>query len=44
MLTHLQNAPDSTDALVPTGVLLAVAAGLLATGAAITQAITLRKA
>ncbi|MFF7379094.1 hypothetical protein ACIP4Q_28780 [Streptomyces massasporeus] len=44
MLTHLQNAPDSTVALVPTGVLLAVAAGFLVVGAAITQAITLRKA
>ncbi|MFF9490651.1 hypothetical protein [Streptomyces sp. NPDC014676] len=44
MLTHLQNASNSTDALVPTGVLLAVATGFLVVGAAITQAITLRKA
>lgn len=44
MLTHLQNASDSTDALVPTGVMLAVAIGFLAVGAAVTQAITLRKA
>ncbi|MFF7049677.1 hypothetical protein ACFY94_15110 [Streptomyces griseorubiginosus] len=44
MFTRLQNAPDSTDALVPTGVLLAVAAGFLVVGAAVTQAITLRKA
>ncbi|CAM5468047.1 hypothetical protein STENM223S_05077 [Streptomyces tendae] len=44
MLTHLQNASDSTDALVPTGVLLAVAAGFSVVGAAVTHAITLRKA
>ncbi|MFF9391899.1 hypothetical protein [Streptomyces griseoluteus] len=44
MLTHLQNASNSTDALVPTGVLLAVATGFLVVGATITQAITLRKA
>ncbi len=43
MLTHLQNASDSADVLVSTGLLLAVAAGLLAAGAAITHAITLRK-
>jgi hypothetical protein len=44
MLTHLQNTSDSTDALVPTAVLLAVAAGLLTVSTAVTQAITLRKA
>ncbi|MFI6209045.1 hypothetical protein ACIBAI_22000 [Streptomyces sp. NPDC051041] len=44
MLTHLQNAPDSADALVPTSALLAVAAGFLVVGAAITQAITRRNA
>ncbi|MEU1457390.1 hypothetical protein [Streptomyces avermitilis] len=44
MLTHLQNASDSTDALVPTGVLLAVAAGFLAVAVAITQTIIRRKA
>ncbi|GHK05685.1 hypothetical protein SY2F82_74820 [Streptomyces sp. Y2F8-2] len=43
MLTNLQNASDSADVLVSTGVLFAVAAGLLAAAAAITQAITLRK-
>ncbi|MEU9556292.1 hypothetical protein [Streptomyces fumanus] len=43
-LTHLQNASDSADALVPTAGPLAVAAGFLAVGAAVTQAITLRKA
>ncbi|GAA2432698.1 hypothetical protein [Streptomyces glaucus] len=44
MLTHLQNAPDSADALVPTSALLVVAAGFLVVGAAITQAITRRNA
>ncbi|MFF7759530.1 hypothetical protein [Streptomyces griseorubiginosus] len=44
MLTHLQNASDSADALAPTGALLAVAAGLLAVAVAMTQAITRRKA
>ncbi|MET7519782.1 hypothetical protein ABZS88_41695 [Streptomyces sp. NPDC005480] len=44
MLTHLQNASDSTDALVPTGVLLAAAAGFLAVAVAITQTIIRRKA
>lgn len=42
MLTHLQNAPDSADALVPMRALLAVAAGFMVVGAAITQAITLK--
>ncbi|WP_217134675.1 hypothetical protein [Streptomyces sp. AC558_RSS880] len=44
MLTHLQNAPDSASAVAPTSVLLTVAAGLLATAVAVTQAITRRKA
>ncbi|WP_030546745.1 hypothetical protein [Streptomyces albus] len=44
MLTHLQNAPDSAAAVAPTGVLLAVAAGLLATAVAATRAITRRRA
>jgi hypothetical protein len=44
MLTRLQDSSDSADALVPTGVLLAVAAGFLAVGVAVTQAITRRKA
>ncbi|MFJ8546445.1 hypothetical protein ACIRFH_31485 [Streptomyces sp. NPDC093586] len=44
MLTHLQNASSSADALVPTSALLAVAAGFLAVGAAVAQAITRRNA
>ncbi|GGP97221.1 hypothetical protein [Streptomyces roseolilacinus] len=44
MLTHLQDAPDSSAALVPTSLMLAAATGLLATAAAVTQAITRRKA
>ncbi|MFJ6799074.1 hypothetical protein [Streptomyces sp. NPDC091268] len=44
MLTRLQNAPDSLQALLPTGVLPAVATGLLAPAAALTQAITGRTA
>ncbi|GHB81854.1 hypothetical protein GCM10010347_60920 [Streptomyces cirratus] len=44
MLTHLQSASDSADALAPTGALLAVTAGLLAAAVAMTQAITRRKA
>ncbi|MCC5036014.1 hypothetical protein DMH02_023125 [Streptomyces sp. WAC 00631] len=43
MLTHLQNAPDSAEALVTTSVLLAVAAGFLAAALAITHAITRRR-
>ncbi|MFF5161326.1 hypothetical protein ACFY3N_34935 [Streptomyces sp. NPDC000348] len=44
MLTHLQNASDSADALATTGVLLAVSAGFLAAAVAMTRAITRRKA
>ncbi|MFF8592985.1 hypothetical protein ACF061_16395 [Streptomyces sp. NPDC015220] len=44
MLTHLQNASDSADALAPTGALLAATAGSLAAAVAITEAITRRKA
>ncbi|MCC3651208.1 hypothetical protein LIX60_06930 [Streptomyces sp. S07_1.15] len=44
MLTHLQNTPDSAEALVTTSVLLAVATGFLAAALAITHAITRRKA
>ncbi|ANB10555.1 hypothetical protein SAM40697_6602 [Streptomyces ambofaciens] len=44
MLTRLQNAPDPANALMPTSALLAFAAGLLAVGAAITQAISRRNA
>ncbi|MFF9489245.1 hypothetical protein [Streptomyces sp. NPDC014676] len=44
LLTRLQDAPDSADALAPTGVLLAAAAGLLAAAVAMTQAITRRRA
>ncbi|WP_411079298.1 hypothetical protein [Streptomyces sp. cmx-18-6] len=43
MLTDLHGTSDSVEALMPTGVSLAAAAGLLATGVAVTQAITLRK-
>ncbi|MER7196014.1 hypothetical protein [Streptomyces flaveolus] len=44
MLTHLQSASDSADALAPTGALLAVTAGLLAAAVAMTQAVIRRKA
>ncbi|MEU7471095.1 hypothetical protein AB0A94_21610 [Streptomyces sp. NPDC044984] len=44
MLTRLQNAPDAASAVAPTSVQLTVAAGLLATAVAVTQAITRRKA
>jgi hypothetical protein len=44
MLTHLQSASDSADALAPTAALLAVTAGFLAAAVAMTQAITRRKA
>ncbi|MFI8232611.1 hypothetical protein ACIGDI_27630 [Streptomyces sp. NPDC085900] len=44
MLTHLQNTPDSADALAPTGALLAVNVGFLAAAVAIAQAFTRRKA
>jgi hypothetical protein len=44
MLTHLQNTPDSTAALVPTSFLLATAAGLLGAAIAITQSIYRKKA
>ncbi|MFD7256585.1 hypothetical protein [Streptomyces sp. NPDC059874] len=43
LLTDLQNASDSAGLLGSTGVLLAVAAGVLAVGAAAVQAITHRK-
>lgn len=43
MLNHLQQAPRSADALVSTGVSLAVAVVLLAAAAAVTQAITVRR-
>jgi hypothetical protein len=42
VLTHLQNAPESTAALGPTSVLLATTVGLLAAAAAVTQAIARR--
>ncbi|MET7694356.1 hypothetical protein ABZT06_41530 [Streptomyces sp. NPDC005483] len=44
MLTHLQNASDSADALALMVALLAVTAGFLAAAVVMTQAITRRKA
>ncbi|WP_333742881.1 hypothetical protein [Streptomyces ardesiacus] len=44
LLTHLQNASDSADALAPTGALLAITASFVAAAVAMTQAITRRKA
>ncbi|MFC8369048.1 MULTISPECIES: hypothetical protein [unclassified Streptomyces] len=43
LLTDLQNTSDSTGLLGSTAVLLVVATGVLAVGAAITHAVTLRK-
>lgn len=43
LLSDLQNASGSADLLGSTGVLLALAAGVLAAGVAITQAVSLRK-
>lgn len=43
LLTDLQNASDSTGLLGSAAVLLVVATGVLAVGAAITHAVTLRK-